>query len=448
MTAWYALSAMAPDSDRPRMVLLSTLRRWLSNERTAYVAVNVGVNLLFLVRSYVAMRVLDYAALGQLVLLQSVMLLVGTLQFGVINGGYRLLCDADDSNARRISNLVFSFVLVVSLGCAVVGAVLVAYSDSAAVGLMLALGMVAGLLSLMRNWISNMMTARVALTQLNCASLMAAVASMLMLLAVPLAPLAACVASVLVQPAAFVLLTLLADRRWRPSRLSLPPALLRQVLTSGFIVFLTGLLVQVNAQLERWYVADHIGLEALGHLYLAILFVSLFQLVPTSLDALFLPRLVVAHGAEDVYRLRLELRRFLCLLAGYSLIATAAVLLLAAPLLSLLLPKYVPDLHYVNLLLPGLVLLTLTNPFAVVGNVLIRYRTYLVAYGGGTLLTAAVFSLGLASGRTLDLEQVSLLRSATYALIGLLLLAGFVIMSREHRQFRFRPWPLAMRGPA
>jgi O-antigen/teichoic acid export membrane protein len=419
------------------MVAVSTLRRWLPNERTAYVAVNVGVNLLFLVRSYVAMSVLDYAALGQLVLLQSVMLLVGTLQFGVINGGYRLLCDADDSNARRISNLVFSFVLVVGLGCAVVGAVLFAYSDSLAVGLMLALGMVAGLLSLVRNWISNMMTARVALTQLNRASLMAAVASMLTLLAVPLAPLAACVASVLVQPAAFVLLTLLSDRRWRPSRLSLSPALLRQVLTSGFIVFLTGLLVQVNAQLERWYVADNIGLEALGHLYLAILFVSLFQLVPTSLDALFLPRLVVAHGAEDVNRVRFELRRFLSMLAVYSVVASAAVLLLAPPLLSLLLPKYVPDLYYANLVLPGLVVLTLTNPFAVVGNVLIRYRTYLVAYGGGTLLTAAVFGLGLASGHTLDLEQVSLLRSATYALIGLLLVAGFVIMSREHRQFRF-----------
>lgn len=437
MTAWCTPSATAPASDTLRMVPLSTLRRWLLNERAAYVAVNVGVNLLFLVRSYVAMRVLDYAALGQLALLQSVMLLVGTLQFGVINGGYRLLCDADDANARRISNLVYSCVFVVGLGCAVVGAVLVARSDSAEVGLMLALGMGGGLLGLVRNWISNMMTARAALVQLNRASLVAAAASMLALLAVPLAPLAACVASVLVQPAAFVLFTLLADRRWRPSGLALPPVLLRQVLASGFIVFLTGLLVQVNAQLERWYVVDRLGLEALGHLYLAILFVSLFQLVPTSLDGLFLPRLVSAHGAADARQLRLDLRRFLALLAGYCAVASAAVLLLAAPLLALLLPKYVPDLHYVHLVLPGLVLLTLTNPVAVVGNVLIRYRTYLVAYGGGTLLTAAVFGLGLSSGHTLDLEQVSLLRSATYALIGLLLLAGFVMMSREHRQFRF-----------
>jgi len=428
------------------MVSLSMLRGWLANERAAYVVVSVGVNLLFLVRSYVAMRVLDYSALGQLVLLQSVMLLVGTLQFGVINGGYRLLCDADDVNARRISNVVYSFVLVIALGCMVVGAVLVARSDSVAVGLMLALGIGAGLIGLLRSWITNMMTARAVLVQLNRASLVAAAVSMLALLAVPLAPLAACVASVLVQPVAFVLFTLLADRRWRPSGLALPPALLRQVLTSGFIVFLTGLLVQVNAQLERWYVVDHMGLEALGHLYLAILFVNLFHLVPSTLDALFLPRLVAANAAADAHRLRLELRRFLALLAGYSLVASAAVLLLAPPLLSLLLPKYVPDLHYVNLVLPGLVLLTLTNAVAIVGYVLIRYRTYLMAYGAGTLLTAAVFGLGLASGLTLDLEQVSLLRSATYALIGLLLLAGFVIMSREHRQFRFTPWPLAMRG--
>lgn len=424
---------------------LATWRRWLLNERSAYLAVNVGVNLLFLVRSYVAMRVLDYTGLGQLALLQSVMLLVGTLQFGVINGGYRLLCDADDSRARQISSLVYSCVLVLGLGCAAVGAVLVARSDSAEVGLMLSLGISAGLLGLVRNWISNMMTARAALAQLNRASVVAAAASMLALLAAPLTPLAACVASVLVQPATFVLATLLADRQWRPGALALPPALLRQVLASGFIVFLTGLLVQVNAQLERWYVVDHFGLEALGHLYLAILLVSLFQLVPNALDGLFLPRLVAAHAAADAHRLRLALRRFLALLLGYAIVAWAAVALLAGPMLQWLLPKYVPDLHYVHLVLPGLVLLTLTNPVAVVGNVLIRYRTYLVAYSAGTLLTAAVFGLFMGSGRSLDLEQVSLLRSTTYALIGLLLLAGFVLMSREHRQFRFTPWPLPAR---
>ena len=423
-------------------------KRWLANERAAYVVVNVGVNLLFLVRSYVAMRVLDYGALGQQALLQSVMLLVGTMQFGVINGGYRLLCSADAAAGREINNLVFSFLLLVGAGCALVGGLLVASSDSVAVGTMLAMGTAAGLLNLLRNWISNMMTAKQALASLNQATLVAAALSLLALLAVPVAPLPACVASVLVQPAVFVAVTLLRHRHWRPSALALPSALLRQVLASGFIVFLTGLLVQVNAQLERWYVVDHIGLEALGHLYLAILFVGLFQLLPSSLDGLFLPRLVTAHGAADVGLLRHALRRFLALLGAYCAAAVLVVWLLAPPLLAVLLPKYIADLHYVHLVLPGLVLMTLAGPFAVVGNVLIHYRTYLLAYGGGTLFTAAVLGLGLLSGHRLDLAEVSLLRSATYALMALVLLGGFVLMSRAHPQFRFAPWPLpAGRAP-
>ena len=78
--------------------------------RSAFVVVNVAVNLLFLARSYVAMVVLDYGQLGLVAVLQTVMALVASLHFGLLHGGYRLLCSASGNLAGRINALVYAFV--------------------------------------------------------------------------------------------------------------------------------------------------------------------------------------------------------------------------------------------------------------------------------------------------------------------------------------------------
>ena len=428
-----------PESEGGRR-LGSAWARWralAANEKVAFLVVNVGVNLVFLLRSYVTMRVLDYAALGLVTLMQSVMLLVGALQFGVINGGYRLLCSESDDGGQRINNVVYSFLGVVAAGCVAICAVALPFSASATVAAGLALGVLAGILTLTRTWVANQMIAKVLLRQLNLATLTSALASMLMLAFVPVAPLAACLAAIVVQPLLFVAQLLLKNPALRPTEFSLPRDLLRRVVASGFVVFLTSILIQVNNQLERWYVASHLGLDTLGHLYLTILFVNLFQLVPSSLDGLFLPRLVGAHITGRVDELRRDLRRFLGILVGYSCAAVLGLWLLAPLLIGELLPKYVPDLRYTYLVLPGLLLLTLSSPFAITFNVLIRYRSYLVAYGAGSAVTAAVFAVAIAGNRVMTLVQVTELRSAVYALMGAALWAGWLIVARSNPSFHF-----------
>ncbi len=422
---------------------LSHWKSLLLSARGLFIFVNIGVNLLFLLRSYVAMRVLDYRELGLVALLQTVVLLVGALQFGVISGSYRLLCSEGDESSRRINNLVYTFIGLVGVGCALVCAVSVAFAGSPQVAWVTALGAVAGMLTLVRGWISNQMLAKVMLAPLNRATLTSAVASIAVLVFVPQAPLAVCLLAIVVQPAAFVLQVLWAHKALRPDALTLPAALLRRVLASGFVVFLTGILLQVNMQVERWYVVKALGLDALGHLYLSILFMGLFQIVPSSLDALFLPRLVRAHGSSETYAVGADLRRFFLVSLGYCALATGVLWLLGRPVLEMLLPKYVPDLRYVWLFLPGLVLFTLSSPFAIVFNVLIRYRTYMLAYGGGTLALSAVFLASALSGRVLALEEVSVARSGAYALMALVLVLGYWRVSRTDRTFRFH-----LLGPA
>jgi O-antigen/teichoic acid export membrane protein len=420
----------------------------LLSARGMFVFVNIGVNLLFLLRSYVAMRVLDYAELGLVAMLQTIVLLVGALQFGVISGSYRLLCSEGDAAARRINNLVYTFMGIVGLGCAVVCAVALGLAPTRQVAWVTVLGAFAGLLTLVRAWISNQMLAKVMLADLNRATLTSAAVSIAMLAFVPQAPLAACLAAIVAQPAAFVLQVLWGHAALRPATLELPRDLLRRVMASGFVVFLTSILLQVNMQVERWYVVDALGLDALGHLYLSILFMGLFQIVPSSLDALFLPRLVRAHAEGRAHAVGADLRRFFLLSLGYCAVAVAVLALLGRPVLEALLPKYVPDLRYVWLFLPGLLLFTLSSPFAIVFNVLIRYRTFMLAYGGGTLALTSVFAASMLAGHVLALEEVSLARSATYALMALVLVAGYWRVARSDGSFRFRLLGAARHGAA
>lgn len=425
----------------------STARRWLTrfaDERSVYLAVNLGTNLLFLVRSYVAMRVLGYAELGQVALLQSLAMFVGVMQFGVINGGYRLLCGAQSAGAPAVNDTVWTILLLIAAACAMVGLMLPLWSDDAAVLLALELGLLAGVGTLLRNWLTSNLTAGQRLRQLNRDSLLAALLSLSALLFVPLAPLQACLASILIQPLAFVALAMWHEPALRPKAFRLDRELTRKLLSSGFVVFLTSLFLQANLQVERWYVTETIGLEALGHLYLAILFVNLFQILPSSLDGLFLPRLVRAHEAGQALLIRLDLRRLLALLALYCLLSAAAVGLLAVPVLEWLLPKYVQDLPYLWWVLPGLVVYTLSSPFAIVFNVLIRYRVFLIAFGGGSLLTIAAFVLADLGGHRLSLDDVSALRSMVYAFMGIVLVSGWAALTRDRPGFRF----LGRQGPA
>lgn len=421
----------------PMQRRLAMLLRIATNERQMFVVVNILVNLFLLARSYLTMQVLDYRELGLAALLQSIVLLLGALQLGFLNGGFRLMCAAEEDEAQRINNLIYTFLGLLGLAAlAVAGGLLlfIAGDDSDAVGL---LGVIGGIATLGRTWMTNQMVAHGKLARLNRVNLLAGAASLAALAFIPLNPLGACLAAVVAQPVMFVVAAGLRDRTLLPDRPLFDFDLVRRVLATGFVVFLTGMFLQANLQVERWYVTGFLGLEALGHLYLAILFVTLFQMVPTSLDQLFLPPMVRAHERSDSAALRHAMLRFVLVTVVYCAAAVVAVAVLARPVVDLLLPRYVPDLHYVYLVLPGLVLFTLAGPFSVIFNVLIRYRYYLIAYGGGTAVTALLFAAASLRPAGIGLDGVIVIRSAVYAGMAVVLLFGYWQLSRGLPAWRF-----------
>lgn len=424
----------------------SAARAVAADERARYVAINLAVSLFVLLRSYISMLVLDYRGLGLVTIVQSIVLLLGIAQFGFLNGGYRLLCSADEAEARRINALIYGVMAAIG-GAAILAGLAYALAASEADALwVVGLGVVGGVATLIRTWMSNQMIAAARFAELNRVNLWSGLASLLVLVAIPLAPLPVCLAAIVVQPLGFVLLVVWRDPATRPAGVAFDAALARRVLAAGFLVFLSTMLLQANIQIERWYVAAALGLDGLGHLFLAILFTTLFQLVPTSLDAIYLPRLVRAHESGEPGAVGRGIAEYLLLLAGYGVAALLAVALLARPLTALLLPSYVEDLRYVMLIAPGLALITIASGFSVTFSILIRYRWLGIAYGAGTAALAALFGGAILAGVRLTLDQVTIARSAVFALTALLLLTGYLLTAHARPEFRPR-WPWTRRAP-
>lgn len=418
---------------------LAAARRVTRNERQMFVVLNIIVNLLLFGRSYVTMQVLDYRALGLAALVQGVVLLVASLQLGFLNGSYRLIVTAAADEARRINNLVYTslaLIALVSLAAATLSLAVIRSPETILVAL---LGVVGGVMTLVRNWMTNRLIAEGRLGRLNSINFWTALMSLGPLLFVAVDPLKACLFAIVVQPAAFVIAVAIKEPAQLPTQLIWPRQLVIQVLRIGFVLFLTGIFLQVNLQLERWYITSVLGVAALGHLYLAFLFVTLFQMVPTSLDQLFLPQIVRAfdHKAAPGN----SIRQYVFIALGYCTFVIAIMFFLSKLLTEFVLPQYVGDLVYVYLLAPGLMIFTIASPLSLIFNVMVRYRYSMIAYGGSTIVTAAGLFGALAMGQVLQLDEVMILRSIVYTFTAGMIVLGFLHLSAIAPEFRFSLLP-------
>lgn len=416
--------------------------RWLTDQRVMFVTVNLFANLLVLGRSLVALRLLGEADLGRVTIVQTLVLVAGFLQFGLWNGGYRLLCDNDPDQARRLIRLAFAWMAAVAgvMGLGLLGALVMGQGGEP--GLLLAGGL-AGLFGLARNWVANHLIALGDLGRLNSLTAASAVGSLVPLLAASVVPIWAVVASIALQPLIFFVAALAMREDLRPTRGRFDLGLMRRTFEVGFALFAVGVLLQANLVVERAWVLDALGLDSLGRLFLAYLFLTLFQLVPASFDAIFLRRVVAARQAGDAGLTGREIGIFLAVTVGYCLLVGAATVATGPLLLAELFPERVADFPFLLAMLPGLILFTLASPLAIMFNVLIDYRAFWLGYGAGTVLTIATLGLAKAGTLPLDLMGVAWLRGTCYAVTGMVLIWASALGWRRFPEFRPRlPHPV------
>ena len=411
------------------------------NSRSAFVAIGLAVNLLVMGRGVALMLALGYADLGFVALVQAAITFIAMMHFGLLNGGYRLLCHAGPRTRQRIIDLAYTGFAGISGSLILIGLVVGVITNDPAVRHIAAFSILGGVATLMRSWLMNEMVAGQRLRSaniINATSTLASLAALLLLIPQEtIAPPALiAVGAIVVQPVAFVALALVSGAALRPQSLRVSTLLSKHVIKAGFLLFAAGLALQLIPLIERAYVSQTLGLEALGRLYLAILFVTLFQMAPNLIQQVFLAPVVELSRKREAAAIQRELRQLLLVCSAYCAAAALALWLLAEPILTLLLPDYVADLRWVYLLAPGLIVFALCAPFTLSFNVMIDYRWYLIAYASGALITVFAFAAATVFGIALNLDQVIFLRSASFAVMGTILIFGAHQITRRAPQFR------------
>lgn len=410
------------------MNVVFNFAKLLFDRRFVYIATNVLTSGLGFIRNVVFMRLMGQGDLGQIALMQTISMSVSLLQFGLINGGYRIYASGDPMTNRRVNDNVFTSLALLT---AVVLAMLLALRQvGSPFGTSIhfetvVFGIAAGLVSLCSTWTNNTLVAEgrlklSSMINLGAASVSLAVAFLAGEMGLQLALLA-----VLMQPLVTSLLALIFNPAIRPKP-ALSKKIMSEILVLGFFPFCAGVLALVNMQIERWFIVFDMGTEPLGRYYIVIMYTAIFSLVPASLLNLFYPKAIQAYEMGDQKAFIAIIRSHLRALLLYIVSLVALTVWLLEWALNAYLLNFTGQQQLVFLALPGLVAMTCFDSAALVLQSTRRMLPIFLFGAIALILNTALLALGIAMGK-LNLEFVAIVKSSSYILAGLIIMVPLFI---------------------
>lgn len=333
----------------------------------AYTLVNTLVSLIAFGRNFLFMKTLGLADIGQIAMMQTIVMLIGFVQFGTINGAYILFAEQKPDQTRRVVNILswgVAALLVLATGAAFMGGgslftPLIASET-------LVIGCFAGIATLASTWMNNLLIARGALGRSNIINVFAVSVSLVLALLSSDYGSGAALLSILSQPLLVACCALLIDQDTRPT-VDVPHMnTLKQVLALGFMPFLGAMFTLASYQLERWTIVFLLGQEALGGFYLVIMYMTFFALIPTALLNVSFPRAMRAlqSGRNDEFA-RIRKRHFTEVLI-YGAVAAAVTIMLLPRLVEQVIPEYQSSVTVTLLVFPAVFVFTLRDNAALV----------------------------------------------------------------------------------
>lgn len=389
-----------------------------------YIVINVGLSAFSFLRSFVFMRYLDLRELGIISLVQTIFMFIGLLQMGLLNGGYRIVSLGKSEEIEKTNNSVYTYVaLLLPLG--IIFSLLSAqfgWIKDFTLTLLL-ISVVLGIFTLLNNWCQNMLIGEQKLSEVNRANIMSYSLSVLTL------PLAywlgfwGAMIVIMIQPLAYVGMTTARNRELRPTGFFFDPKYIKYILSFGFIPFLGGIFSILYLQAERWSINGVLGVEALGSFYLVFLYVSLYQLVPNSINSIFFPKGVKAYAEKRYDDFKRLLKYYYLVLLGYGILITIVTVLLLKPFVALLFPAHLVGIHFVYTILPGLIMMSLIEPIGLILNSAVILRPMLVASASNFVFNVALMGIMISVG-IFTLQNVATLRT----LSGLYMLLAYILI--------------------
>lgn len=411
---------------------MGNIRRILASTQYSYVIINTSVSLIAFGRNVLFMKTLDLAEVGQIAMMQTIVLLVGFLQIGTINGAYILFAEQKPEQTQRIVNLLTAGLaglvalaaLAAVLGAGTMFAPLIARET-------LIVGIFAGLAMLASTWMNNLLIAKGELGKSNVINVVAVTASLILAVLSSSYGLVAALGSILLQPLGVALGALLVERRVRPS-IELPNLeTLRQLLRLGLMPYLGALFTLLTYQTERWTIAFVLGQEAIGQFYLVMMYMSFFTLIPAALLNVHFPRAIRALQNGELQEFGRIRRRHIIEILIYTAMALVVTISLLPRVVEAVLPQYQSSISLTFLVFPSLVLFVLrdsaalvlysvkkTRPILVSGVIL--WTSYTALLGGAIML--GLFSLPIVvilRGVAILISNIYLIKARQKALRGL-----------------------------
>lgn len=402
---------------------LSNLVRSVNKTNYYYIIVNIAISIYSFLRSFVFMRVLDLRELGIISLVQTIFMFIGLLQCGLLNGGYRIVSLGKKEELEKTNNTIFSYVILllpIGLLFCIFSSIFNWIKDLTF--LLLILAVVFGIFTLVNNWLHNALIGEQKLSEVNRINI---VSNGVALIFLPLAfvwGFWGALVVLVIQPLLFVTLCLWRNKELRPTGFFFNIGYIRYILSFGFIPFLGGIFVALYLQVERWSITDILGVEALGAFYLVFLYVSLYQLVPTSINAIFFPKGVKSYSDRDFNRFKRILKYYYFVLIGYGALIAVITFTLLEPIVSVVFPNHLPGVLFVYIILPGLVMQSLSEPIGLVLNASVILKPMLIVSVLNFLVCVAVVALLIMAG-TFKLENVAIVRTIS----GCFLLISYII---------------------
>ncbi len=383
-------------------------------QKYVYLAANMLISVLSLLRNLFFMKTLVLTDLAQVALVQTLVMLIGFVQFGIVNGAYIQYARDDGERKRRTVDTFFTLAALLTAAAGI----FVLSNGSSSFGASIpsqtiTFGLFTGLATLLSTWLNNSLIADGRLPRSNLVNLMAVGLSLATGVASIRFGLTAALWSLLLQPVIAVLAIVVLDPNLRPRRPRLDAPLLRELLQLGFVPFAGGLFVLGAQQMERWAITFGLGAEALGQFYIVIIYTTVFSLIPVSLLNVFLPRSIRAYDAGDHTEFRAIARQHAIDLVSYLVLTTMATVVLLPWTVETLLPRFVGSERLVWFLLPAQIIFVVRD-IATLHFYSKRSMRPLLVTGAASLVLEAALIAAVALFDVLSLETVILARALAY----------------------------------
>ena len=183
-----------------------------SPEKISYVIVNILVSALGFIKSFIFMKFLGLYELGLLTIIQTIMLSIGLLQFGFLNGGFRIFSIGKSKETEQINNQIFTYIAALSLILLIVWIIILPFNIEFPKYLILT-GIIIGVISLIYNWLINTLIAKQLFSKLNRFNVISVLVSILAIPMVYYFKVFGAIIVLLIQPGFFILLCLIYTKR-------------------------------------------------------------------------------------------------------------------------------------------------------------------------------------------------------------------------------------------